>query len=216
MATICGTDSCPDATLRSLLASFAGACSAEITSNSQVITLYDIIYLISPMTTAMCSKGDSGSYCALSATTTSSSAAASASATSVTAAAENAQKYLTTSSGTLNNTAFTNNNVLFMFLTSSITSSQCDACTRNIMTSYINWESNVPYAPSLSNSELLSGQSSLYNAITTTCGSNFLSGVVQAAGGLGTGSSNGSLKSMGFDIRTFAVAFVSMVMASML
>jgi len=176
--------------------------------------LYDILYLNNPMYTALCSKSDSGSYCALTSTTTTSSSAAAA---SVVAAAEDAQKYIS-DNGALNRTAFTKDSVPFMFLSSSgLTSAQCTTCTRNIMTSYINWESDSPYAPGLANSQLLSGQTALYNALTTTCGSGFLSGAVQAAGGLGTGSKdNGSLKSTGFDIRTVAVALVSMLMASML
>lgn len=212
LATICAATACPDTTLRSILTSFAGACPDEITSDSSVITLYDIIYLLSPMTTALCSKGDSGSYCALSATTTSSSSSAAA---SVVAAAADTQKYIS-NDGTLNSTTFTTDNVPFMFLQSGLASSQCTACTRNIMTSYINWESNCPYAPSLSNSVLLNGQTKLYNAITGVCGTSFLSGVVQAAGGLGTGSKNGSPKSAGFDMQTVAVALVTMFMASML
>jgi hypothetical protein len=83
------------------------------------------------------------------------------------------------------------------------------------MTAYINWESDSPYAPGLSQSTLLSTQNTLYGAVTSICGSSFLSGVVQAAGGLGTGSTstNGSLRSVGFDIRTISVALVSMFVA---
>lgn len=85
------------------------------------------------------------------------------------------------------------------------------------MTSYINFESNAPYAPGIASSSLLSQQTSVYNAITSVCGSNFLSGVVQAAGGISTGSSdNGSLRSSALDIRTIAAVIVGITMAFML
>jgi hypothetical protein len=85
------------------------------------------------------------------------------------------------------------------------------------MTSYINWETDCPYAPGLSSSVLLSTQNAVYSAVTSVCGSTFLSGVVQAAGGLGTGStSNGSVRSFGFDVQTIAVILATVFMASML
>ncbi|KAJ3727509.1 hypothetical protein C8R42DRAFT_716960 [Lentinula raphanica] len=218
LSTICSTSVCDDSLLRSTLSSFASACSSELTSNSDVIGLYDVLYIISPMKTALCSKSDSGSYCALSATSSSSSAAPAASGTSAATMASEAQQYLATSSGTVNATTFSATNLAFMFLQSSLTSAQCTTCTRNIMTSYINFESNAPYAPGISSSVLLGQQTSVYNAITSVCGSNFLSGVVQAAGGISTGSSdNGSLRSSALDIKTIAAVLVGMLtMAFML
>ncbi|KAJ3936460.1 MAG: hypothetical protein NXY57DRAFT_1058505 [Lentinula lateritia] len=217
LSTLCSTSICDDSLFRSTLSSFASACSSELTSNSDVVGLYDVLYIISPMKTALCSKSDSGSYCALSATSTSSSAAASASGASAATLASQAQQYISTSSGTVNGTTFSTTNLAFMFLQSTLTSAQCTTCTRNIMTSYINFESNAPYAPGIASSSLLSQQTSVYNAITSVCGSNFLSGVVQAAGGISTGSSdNGSLRSSALDIRTIAAVIVGITMAFML
>jgi hypothetical protein len=204
---------CDGSTISSALSSFAGACSAELTSNAAVTLLYDALYVVSPMKTALCAQSDSGSYCLLSSSNSSSSSSG-----SVASAASDAQKYISTSDGTLNGTTFSSTNLPFMFLQSSLSSAQCTTCTRNIMTAYINTMSNVPYAPGTSNSVLLSSQPTLYQAVTTTCGSNFLSGAVQAAGGLGTGSSsssNGSLRSFGFDIQTASAVIFSMLMALM-
>jgi hypothetical protein len=46
----------------------------------------------------------------------------------------------------------------------------------------------------MNNAVALGGQMPLYNGISSTCGANFLSGAVQAAGGLsgGLGSGDGS------------------------
>lgn len=60
------------------------------------------------------------------------------------------------------------------------------------MTPYITFESNCPYGPSISQSLLFAGQTNLYNNITSKCGSNFLSGAVQAAGGLSSGLLSGA------------------------
>lgn len=88
-----------------------------------------------------------------------------------------------------NITTYRNTNLPFLFLKSSLsTDALCTACTRNILTAYINFESSVPYAPGIAQSPLLAGQSDLYLGVQTKCGSNFLSGAVQAAGGL-SGSS---------------------------
>ncbi|KAJ3742857.1 hypothetical protein DFH05DRAFT_1536042 [Lentinula detonsa] len=217
LSTICSTSICDDSLFRSTLSSFASACSSELTSNSDVIGLYDVLYIISPMKTALCSKSDSGSFCALTATSTSSSAAASASGDSAATIASQAQQYISTSSGTVNTTTFAATNLAFMFIQSTLTSAQCTTCTRNVMTSYINFESNAPYAPGIASSLLLGHQTSVYNAITSVCGSNFLSGVVQAAGGISTGSSdNGSLKSLALDIKTIAAVFAGISMIFML
>ncbi|KAF9074392.1 hypothetical protein BDP27DRAFT_1381258 [Rhodocollybia butyracea] len=214
LGTICSTSICDPSLFRAALSTFASGCSSELTSNKDITRLYDVMYIMSPMMTAMCSKGDNGNYCVLPSSSTSSSASASPSGVSVATEASQAQQFISTSAGTVNDTTFATYNIPFMFLPTNISSAQCNTCTRNVMTAYINWESDCPYAPGLSQSTLLITQNPLYSSVTNICGSNFLSGVVQAAGGLGTGSSsNGSLRSVAFDIRTISVALVSMFAA---
>lgn len=220
LSTICS--STIDQTIfRTALSNFQSACSTDFT-NTDVVTLYDVLYIVAPMQIALCSKNDAGNYCALPSSSASSSAAdPSASAGSVATGASDAQKYIATSSGTLNATTFSAYNIPFMFLdSSSLSSASCTTCTRSFMTAYINFESNTPYAPALGNSVLLAKQTSLYSAVTSTCGPNFLSGVVKAAGGLGTGSgdesSNGSGRSSSMDIRGLAAVLVAMSVAFVL
>jgi len=87
-----------------------------------------------------------------------------------------------------NITTYHDTNLPFLFFTPSLDATTlCTACSRNVLTAYINFESNDPYAPGLSQSLLLDTQSDLYSAIQQKCPSGFLSGAVQAAGGLSGG-----------------------------
>jgi len=193
---------CDQSTIQSQLANFQTACSAELQTNvnSAVVNIYDVIYTMIPLKQAVCSQDGSG-YCIQSA-----AANTNGSKTDVVEnGGSDVQQYLyeavskplgrrgvTDEEYTLNSTTWTANNVAFLGLQPTLLSAQlCVACTRNIMTPYITFESNVPYTPGLSQSSILSGQSALYNAIQSTCGASFLSGAVQAAGGLGN---NGPLK----------------------
>lgn len=169
------------------------------------------MYAMVPLSQAICSKDDNGDYCAAN--------LSNASTTGTVALVDSAQsqkqallrQYLYSASDTTapaarrdlsntnitalvpNVTTYQSTNLVFLFLDASSTSSQlCTTCTRNIMTPYITFESNCPYGPSISQSLLFAGQTNLYNNITSKCGSNFLSGAVQAAGGLSSGLLSGA------------------------
>jgi len=84
-------------------------------------------------------------------------------------------------------TTYHDTNLAFLFLTpSQDATTLCTACSRNVLTAYINFESDVPYAPGLNQSQLLDTQSALYSAIQSKCPAGFLNGAVQAAGGIVT------------------------------
>jgi len=92
-----------------------------------------------------------------------------------------------------NVTTYRDTDLVFLFLEPSMSTTQlCTTCTRNILTPYITFESSLPYAPGLNSSLLLGGQSALYNAILEDCPTGFMSGAVQAAGGLSSGVLSGS------------------------
>ncbi|KIK66236.1 hypothetical protein GYMLUDRAFT_69966 [Collybiopsis luxurians FD-317 M1] len=139
-----------DPMIRSALSNISSSCSHELKSNRDVIALYDATYMLSPFKSALCSKSDSGSYCILLSSANSSSSSSSSS----TGAAQQAQQHLATPSGTVNATTFTSPNVGFLFLSWSTSAIQCTTCTRSIMTTWINYMSNFPYAPGVSNSGL--------------------------------------------------------------
>lgn len=212
LTKVCSTSTCDDATIRAALASVSTGCQSELTSgNKDVVLLYDAPYILSPMKSSLCGKDDAGNFCIL-------SAGSNATSSAHTAAAD-AQQHLSTAQGTIDADAFQSDNVAFMFLPNSVSTNDCTSCTRNFLTPWINYMSSNPYAPGISNSVLLANQATIYKSVTSVCPSNFLTGAVQAAGGLGTGSSktNASVRSFGFDrVQTAAAILVSVFMAYML
>jgi len=204
LGTLCTASStCDSSTIRSKLADFYSACSAELTSslNQDVLRTYDVLYSLVPLSEAICTKDDNGEYCVSdlgSASGTSPAPAQSSLASiaqnlwSTASAASPARRDQAPIAVVPNVTTYESNNLVFLFLNANLSSAQlCTPCARNILTSYISFESSTPYGPGLGSSQLLGGQSALYQAVQTTCGASFLSGAVQAAGGL----SGGILKS---------------------
>lgn len=159
--------------MRTTLASFYTACQSELSSNldQDVLKIYDIVYTISPLRDATCSKDESGKYCAAEIT---------GNAPSPSSLYSGSQKVVTPNYDTLKSS-----NAAFLFLQPTLSSDKlCTPCTRSIVTSYISFESNTLYAPGLGQSILLAGQGPLYTAVQSSCGASFLSGAVQAAGSL--------------------------------
>lgn len=203
------TTTCSDSTIRSQLTQFYSACSAELSgtsSNTDIIRLYDVLYAIVPFKAAACTKDDSGNYCVTQISTGSSnSTTGSKSVSSTTDTFELLKNNLVEQSGSTltrratvvqnvtaalipNTTTFRTTGLPFLLLTPSTDSSKlCTACTRSVLLAYIDFEQDIPYAPGLSNSPILGGQTALYNGVTSVCGSSFMSGAVQAAGGLSNG-----------------------------
>lgn len=212
LTNLCSTSAfsaCPDSTVRAQLMSYYSACSAELTTNlnTAVLRTYDVLYVLTPLRDAMCSKSDNGQYCVTQLNTTSGSSATGSVALETSSKQEVLQQYLyttpdlagsavssrrdvsnTTTALIPNTTTYQDTNLVFLFLNTNMNETQlCTTCTRSILTSYITFESSLPYAPGLSNSLLLAGQPALYNATVSTCPTGFLSGAVQAAGGLSGG-----------------------------
>nr|VWP01676.1 Palmitoyltransferase AKR1 (EC (Ankyrin repeat-containing protein AKR1) [Ganoderma boninense] len=221
LAAVCTASSaCSESSVRSKLADFYQACTDELTSsqNTDVIRTYD---------------DDSGNYCVSSIGSTTSQSAAqlasiaeSISVPAVATTSTNARRAAAQVVAAVapNATTFANNNLLFLLLQPSLSKDAlCQTCTRNVITSYISFESSTPYAPGLAASVLLSGQSALYQAVQSTCGSTFLSGAVAAAAGLsggvvgqasGSGASRTILANSG--IAGVLVAAVAMVLGAAL
>ncbi|KAJ6554488.1 hypothetical protein B0H19DRAFT_887693, partial [Mycena capillaripes] len=181
LTTVCSTstsNTCSPSLLSGKLASFYTACGPELTSspNDQVKTIYDTMYTLHPLLAAVCSKDDTGSWCALQ-SNASSAASNLAPAIKAIARRDSVTAYMP------NATAINDNNVLFMFLTADLPKAAlCTTCTRNILAAYILQESNINYAPGLPQSVLMSGQPKLYQGIVATCGADFIQGTVKAAG----------------------------------
>jgi hypothetical protein len=201
------SNSCPESLMRQRLTQFYASCPTEITTNPAVKLPYDVLYALYPLWTALCAKDDNGGYCATQLPASNglknaiSTGGSSALSNLINSLAEKAP----TGAGIVPNiTTYQNTNIPFLFLQPSSDSqaalpsnSDCTTCTRNILTAYVNALSTIPYGPGLAASLLLAGQPKLYSAVTNTCGANFLSGVVQAAGGLSGGTlSSGAMQNV--------------------
>jgi hypothetical protein len=182
VCSVSTTNACPTASINSQITGFYKSCSDELTSNANadVVRLYDVLFTIIPMKQALCSKGDNGNWCVSSGVPLSTSAS-------------DLQKSLYTESGQTvipNTAAFASNNLPFLLINPKLESAAlCTACTRNVLSAYINYESDLPYAPGLNRSQILGTQTELFNAVSEKCGARFMDNEVQAAGGLGTGNS---------------------------
>ncbi|KAG8215338.1 hypothetical protein J3R82DRAFT_8932 [Butyriboletus roseoflavus] len=208
---------CPQSTVTTQLISFYAACPDELTStpNQPVKLLYDLLYSLVPLRQAVCSKDDNGNYCATELSNSSSVGTVAAVDTATSQKQTLLTQYLYTQPGAIgasarrdlsntttalvpNTTTYHDTNLMFLFLSGDMPNSElCVTCTRNILTSYITFESAMPYAPGINNSLVLSGQIALYNNVTSKCGASFLSGVVQAAGGLSSGLLSGAASRAG-------------------
>jgi hypothetical protein len=190
LKNICSTSTtatCSQSLITGKLASFYTACGPELTSSSpspEVKTIYDTFYTLLPLLSAVCSTDDSGDYCLPQVNSTSNVSPA---------LATKARRADTVTAYMPNATTINENNILFLFLDGSLPKAQlCTTCTRNIVSAYISFEANTNYAPGLAQSVLMSGQSAIYSGVVSTCGSDFLTKAVKAAGGLGQSGTAGS------------------------
>jgi hypothetical protein len=187
---------CSQTVIRPLITDFYNACSAELTTKEvdAVLRIYDVLYTFLPMQQSICSKDDSGNWCVMAPTTTTREVSDTVTGSPSFSLAQllsflyvdnSALKRRDDSTFLPNITTFQKTNLPYLFLDPDLdATSLCTTCSRNVLTAYINFESNVPYAPGLNNSVLLNNQTALYNAIQKKCPSGFLSGAVQAAGGI--------------------------------
>jgi len=204
LSTVCSagiTSNCPQSLITGKLANFYTECGPELTTspNEQVKTIYDIMFVTLPLLSAVCSKDDTGAWC-LSSVNTSSTDSTLSPAVKLSRRADSVTAYMP------NATTIAQNNIPFLFLSAALSKDElCTTCTRNILSSYMSFESGTNYAPGLAQSVLIPGQTALYSAVVSKCGTDFLSGAVKAAGGLGQGSSGSSGSSGALSLRAGSV-----------
>ena len=189
---------CSESLIRTQIMAFYAACPNELTSSpvQAVRTIYDVLYALLPLQTSICSKDDSKNWCVYgpAATARDFDEDASFSISEILALL-----YIKKDSGALtrrdqaaivpNTAAIASENLPYLFFTPNLSEAQlCVPCLRQVLTAYIKFESDIPFSYGLNNSVLLGAQSALYTAVQSKCPANFLTGAVQAAGGL-SGSS---------------------------
>ncbi|KAF8626658.1 hypothetical protein AX15_004749 [Amanita polypyramis BW_CC] len=220
-------NTCPESVIRGKLAEFYSKCPAELTTNpnTDVLNIYDVMYALSPLRSAICSEDDNGDRCVLQKTSSSGLQAALASGSSsdpqnnVAITSPLQRRAASTVVITPNMTMYRETNLLFLFLQPSLENTTlCTTCTRQISNAYFNFETVVPFAPGISKSNLIGGQLDLYQAIQNKCGSNFLQTNIQAAGGISgstlfsgaapTASSPGPFIPAALSFVTLVVAFM--------
>jgi len=187
------TTACPESLIRSQIMSFYGACPNELKDNpiQAVRNMYDVLYTILPLQESICSKDDSGNDCVNGPSTTARDFDEN---DTFSIAKLLALLYIKTDNGALtrrdeavvpNMDAISQNNSIFLFFKPDFSEPQlCVTCLRKVLTAYIKFEEDIPFAYGIDNSVLLSPQLPLYNAVQSKCPANFLSGAVIAAGGL--------------------------------
>jgi hypothetical protein len=185
------TSSCTQSLMAGKLAKFYAQCAQELRSqsNKQVMIIYDTAFALLPFLQSVCSKDDDGNFCVLS-TNVSSSAAPAVASIARRDSSSGATAYIP------NADTIGAQNLLFLGLTGSEPKAQlCTTCTRNVLTNYVSFQGIANYGPGIQQSPLMGNEPTVYNKVVSTCGADFLTNTVQAAGAagaLGQGSTAGS------------------------
>ena len=222
--TLCPSlSACPQSVLRGQLTDFYTACSNELTSspNTDVIRAYDVLYALYPLSRAVCTKSDNGNYCVLEVGTTSGTGKnLLASGSTGSSPADGLWLPLTFKNSRRaeqqviipNLDQFKSTNLVFLGIKPTLAAEKlCLPCTRNVLSEYIQFTSSLPYAPGIANSPLMGGETDLYKAVQEKCGAPFLSGSVQAAGGISGGVMGSGAADLSVNTRTVAGAFSAII-----
>ncbi|UZJ51260.1 hypothetical protein CBS101457_000580 [Exobasidium rhododendri] len=181
---------CDSDLIRTYLSQFWTACDTEIRAkNVGVQDVYDVLYLINPFHEAVCTKDDSNNYCVLNIATDTASKAADNTTTSRRSLFTNddhsnlKRQDASETASAIEGSSLSSTNIAFLFLqTTSAKSVLCSSCSKNILAAYISFETSIPYAIGLANSDILKGQSALYSTMKSTCGDDFTTSINEAAG----------------------------------
>ena len=215
LASVCPTHAtCSYIAVRNLLANFYVACPDELTgsnSNDRVKSVYDVLYLFTPLKSAICSKDSStNAYCVLSIGKAAPSGLNGTSLNSTSLLVAPAEVSVLTDlrnylpinipsgnqtfvrraeTSAPNATTFKNTALPYLFMLPSSPSSRlCTPCGKAILSSYVTWESNTPYALGLSNSPILGAQLDLWNSVTSKCGPSFMNAITAGTAGAPLGA----------------------------
>lgn len=218
---------CQPSTIRSQLSKFWNACGTELKSkNEQVVALYDVLYLINPFHDAVCTTDDNNNFCILSIANNTATKQASSTTSKRSLLTDDAilmpelleRQDASETAQSIDTGAASQSNIAYLFLQpNSDKNLLCSSCSKNIMAAYITFETSIPYAIGLSNSDQLKGQSALYKAMQATCGKDFTTSVNQKAGTTAFAEVGGALSNAKVQITvTLAVASFSAVILSLI
>nr|CDI52502.1 conserved hypothetical protein [Melanopsichium pennsylvanicum 4] len=191
LADLCSSNTGCDADIiRQRLDQFWQNCQTDLQNKiTAVQTMYDNLYMITPLVNSICSKDTNNDYCLK--TIAKEAASSSNTSTTTTNARQEtiSELYKRQSTDNLDGlanetetTGTSNTNAAFLFISSSSPKSVlCSTCTQLILASYIKFETSIPYAIGLRTSDILAPQSDIYKAAKTHCGLNFVAQVNKIA-----------------------------------
>ena len=142
ICTTASSSSCSESAIRMWLAYFSGNCTAEVVTspNQNVVMIYDLIYALNPFTNAVCAKDEFGQYCL-------GQSAGNSTTKPANGPTNAAQTPLTNSDGSPNAQAFNSANVLWLGANPTMNATAlCTTCTKNVLTSYLQFENAMPPA----------------------------------------------------------------------
>jgi hypothetical protein len=247
LSTICSSSftACPAASIRTTLTNFYTECSVDLLGasgdgsdgNAGIIQIYDVLYLILPLKTAICTKVN-GKYCIndnISSGNATGSTSASASSSAPSPSASSAKRDIGISASDLfkrtsgtnillgrqtNSTTqealtpsadtYRNSGLPYLFLKPD-SSDICSDCTYNVIKGYISFETVTPYAIGIAHSPMLKGQLALWDKIKT-CPDDFATRLLDDATGTNGTTTSGSSRMMA--VGNVMVGVVSVVGAA--
>lgn len=195
-------------TIRNELTDFYSNCTNELTTsspNADVTRIYNVLYVIFPMSRAVCTKDDNGKYCVLGLNTTSNS--------TISSSPKDLWQPLTSNVITPNLDQFKKDNLIILGIQPSLPANQlCQTCTRNVLKEYIQFTSDVDYAPGNADSSIMGSEGDLYSAVKAKCDPSFMGGTVQAAGGISGGILGNGAADLSINARTVVGALSAIIL----
>ncbi|KZW02908.1 hypothetical protein EXIGLDRAFT_730997 [Exidia glandulosa HHB12029] len=171
-SNLCASSSaCPTTSIRSLLSDFADKCADDLISNQDVSSTYDMLYNLLPMQRAICTKDpSSGAFCALQSTTLGKAELEMPEDDLAQIVMANLDAIGTANTG-------------FLFMTPDTDpSALCSPCFQAVLSSYVDFEDEFPYALGVNLSPLLQGQAALWQSVTDNCGDEVAANVAVKGG----------------------------------
>jgi hypothetical protein len=196
--------------IKAQLTSFYPACLTELTTspNADVIRIYDVLYVIFPMSKAACTKHNE-TYCVLQTASNSAVSANDLWLPLTSKKSRRAEQEVIIP----NLEQFVKGNLPVLGIQPSLsTDSLCNPCTRNVLNEYIPFTLDVNYGPGGATGVLMGSENNLYKAVQQKCSSDFLGNTVQVAGGISGGILGSGAADLSVNTRTVAGALSAIVL----
>jgi len=163
-----GKSACDQSAMQTTITDFNTACNGDMLSGNQqsLETTFELLYIMTPMIGGVCAKDTDGSYC-------------------LSKAKKNGGHTKRGDDQSLlqiNTDDWKKSNVQFLFIDANESADQlCTACTKQVMTSYITYETALPYPMGVRSANLLGNQKALWTAINSKCPANYTAAILSSS-----------------------------------